>query len=178
LELDRRWQVFGGQALPGSALRHGRPIAYIVLAIVVWIAGSTIFTQLSSGRVTVFGVMTVGGSLAAGAGIYLTSFRRPKSFIALAPEGLIVFRDGQPPETFPWSDVGRARYDIASKSLMFPVGKRRVRLPSMQFFHWYIFELDRCVRAINRYPRPDEPPGAANQSASRASPSSIDTRGS
>ena len=178
LEVDRRWQVFGGQALPSSVMRTGRPIAWIALGVLLWTAASGIVQMLVAGRVTLIVMAFTAGALAAAAGVYYASFRRPRSFVALAPDELIVFRDDTAPQRFAWKDVGRARYDIASRSLVFPVGDRTVRLRGMEFFRWYVSELDRCVRAINNHPRPAATPGAAQPAADRHDQSADNPAGS
>jgi hypothetical protein len=146
-EFDRRWRVFGGPSLragrswmhePGWALLAMLAAPAIVMSVVSFIARSWIPLAIPL--------------LAAGV-IALLVRRRPRRFVVLAPDALLVYLGRGRWDRRPWSTVGRARHEVFRKSLAWECEGRTVRHGVHGIFGVDVAAADACVRAINAFPR-------------------------
>jgi hypothetical protein len=153
LAFDRRWQVFGGRARSKHSTLMGRfatgyPFVYTMAALVVVPLLASAFTGL-------FGfwwVLLVFGPVALFAAVFL---RIPRAFVAVGPDGVLIYRGPKRSERFAWAEVGRARLQLFRKKLIVPAAGKDVRVP-FTFFGARgtdLAEAERLLRCINHYPR-------------------------
>jgi hypothetical protein len=150
LAIDRRWQVFGGRQMRrGKRASRFASRAFLVIPLVWVLAGIGLVMMLpmpSRGERDFIFILLI-----ASAGIiFFVMLYRPRWWIAVAPEGLQLHRGRRDVTTYPWSRVGRARYDILRKSLAIHIDGAEQRFRVFRFFGSDIDAVDRCVQAINR----------------------------
>jgi hypothetical protein len=149
---DRRWQVHGGVLLGGG--RKGRftgrgLFIFFAIYLGMMLAGITFLPLPRPPRMLLMVFMLFALAL-----VFWAALRQARRFIALGPDGILVFHSRRHIDRYPWAQIGRARYDLLRKSLAFKHGDANVRLPVDAFFGTSITSVDACVRAINAYPRP------------------------
>lgn len=154
-EVDRRWQVFGGRAMfDETGRRRTRdPVRFMLVMPILYSLVAAALVLILPGPRDVRPILVVT-ALVTGAlllvGRYLFSI--PRSFITLGPDGLGV-RHRKRSEVYAWADVGRAQYDLLRKSIVFPYRGEKVQIHVEPVFRTAMAEVDRCLQAINRYPR-------------------------
>ena len=94
----------------------------------------------------VFWTLLIGGAL-------LLAFRRPRSFIAVGPRGLLIYRGARGSEQLAWSAIEPLPLGRMPNAITLRVDGREMTLSSYEFFHWHFWEVDRCVSSINSYAR-------------------------
>lgn len=152
LAFDRRWRLYGGRSKsrgPAAWLASGRIVLLIPFAWLV-IAGLLIPFATMPRHLRLLSLLVVGG--AAALHLYLALYR-PRKFVALGPEGLVVCRGRNHLEIYAWPQVRKARNDMLRKCLTFDYADRVVRVKAFPFFAGDVLEIDRCASAINNYPR-------------------------
>lgn len=152
LEIDRRWEVFGGPMTAASSRRFGKALKGFVL---VWtvipaaiLAGFT-FTVMPAGH---FLPLHAGMVLFVGVLIWLL-LRKPRQWVAIGPEGVVIYRSASVIERHSWSEVKKARNDTLRKSIAIELAGGEIRVRHYKFCGFAINEADRCAAAINRYPK-------------------------
>lgn len=152
-DVDRRWEVFGGRALQ-AGLRAGRvraPWRWFLLVPVIYASAVAASAFFAPGQAPPKAIVLFLALLAAVGAYYLIRLR-PKSFIALGPWELCVYR-GKKEAKYAWNEMGRAQYSLMHKSIEFEYQGERVRIPVQPIFSLAVGEIDRCVQAINAHPR-------------------------
>ncbi|HRX84426.1 MAG TPA: hypothetical protein P5572_05340 [Phycisphaerae bacterium] len=170
LAVDRRWMILGGQDAPMSKRRrHIHLVVRVILSVYLLFYAAAINRVM---RPPPFGLLAiiVGYGLIVFA--FFRSLRRSRGFIGLGPDGVCIVPPGRRGLTYAWPTVGRARYDIALGSVLVPCGDRTLRLRNRAYFSGSPREADRCVQAINAYPRPVQP----SPSSPSRSGNSVNTR--
>ena len=153
LQLDRRWQVYGGRLTPRKSARRMRvlvlcafvvPIAGVLLVLVMALRLPQIRHFLWLELPVLFG-LTLG---------FFMLFSQPRRFVGAGPKGVTVYHKPGRIEHYTWDLVGRASYNVMRKAVVFHTPEREVRISGFYFFRGNVFESDRCVQGINAYPRP------------------------
>jgi len=161
LAFDRRWRVFGGQLLPGPRDAGARlPIiglAYavfwsLVAAVLVWFAAPRGWTSWL--------LLTVVAAVTALMAWLV--FTKPRKFVAVGPEGVVIYHGPTRTQRFPWTQLGRAEFNIARGGVIFLAAGKPLRLDRSTFFRSNYSEMDRCVQTLNSYPRPRETAASRN----------------
>lgn len=152
LEIDRRWEVFGGPLTSPTSRRFGNALKGFVL---VWVM---IPTTIAIGLT--FSILPVRLSLPMHVGLVaLIGFligmirRKPRQWVACGPDGVVVYRRPGAMERHSWSAVKKARHDVLRKSVVIELAEGRTRISHFDFCGFAINEADRCTAAINRYLR-------------------------
>lgn len=86
-------------------------------------------------------------------GPLLMAFRRPKSFIAVGPRGILIHRGARGSEHYAWQLIEPVPLDRGPGVIALQVDGEKMILGTYEFFHWHFWEADRCVRCINTYAR-------------------------
>ncbi|MBK8914714.1 MAG: hypothetical protein IPM64_08990 [Phycisphaerales bacterium] len=158
LQLDRRWRCYAGRHAPRStnvatwSLR-GFVLVWVGIAV-VGMAGMSI---VSSGneRLAALALLPVL------AGVVIALTFRPRRFVAVGPNGIVVCSGRHKPLLLlPWSALGRARNDLLNKRVVVERtdGGKPVRLHQQFYWGLNFLEMDRFVREFNAYPRPAAAP--------------------
>lgn len=155
LEVDRRWTVFGGR----SATLRSHWIADQASLLLVLLPATTIATIAAFMAHVIWIVL-----LPAAVAVLLLLLMRwpPRTFVALGPAGVYVYRKRGQVEQYAWPLVGKARHDLLTKSVSFGVADRRVSLKTFDLFRLNMVAADEFVRTFNRYPRDAQPMPALN----------------
>lgn len=159
--VDRRWLVFGGPAV----LRRRRRWAFSPLPALLFVLVPIWLVISAAAEVGATGRLSRNGQLLRVAVLLVVviasvAFARlaPKRFIVLAADGIHVYGPRGVERSHTWSNaVGRARYDFGKKAVVIDVDGAPMRLGGFDVFRDLTDEADRCVRAINAYPRAPEP---------------------
>lgn len=148
---DRRWRVFGGPSMyPNRAWWRKPGFALLVVIVPSLVIMGAMSIMLRASWPLLFPLVS-----AIGFGAVIA--RCPRGFIVLALEELRV-NDGRGGwQSYPWTDVGRARYDLIHKSIAWDFRGEPVRHKVYWVFGVDNAAVDACVRAINAHPRPDPP---------------------
>lgn len=149
-EFDRRWQVFGGKSISSKSLRAARPVTFMLIGVLCWfllVTGAYIFSGQWEGLSCMI-PMSIAASLAVA-----TFYFRPSHLIVLAPDGVRVFEGRRQVASYRWELIGRAYFHTTRRAIALPVQGSTVYFRSSKYFRWLVWEADRCVRAINSYPR-------------------------
>lgn len=152
LDVDRRWQVYGGRTIPRKSIQPGRVLkVFVLIWALIPISVLAVVMFLFAPRGEMFlAYFVCGGAFGV---LIWTILRKPRAFIAVGPDGVFVQKRRGVQSLHPWGDVKSARHDLMRKSLVLELADDRdVRLPTFDFFGWYIAEADRCVGGIRRYP--------------------------
>lgn len=140
-DVDRRWRVFGGSIFGVDTTRAVKPVRVICIgAAILFSAEAIAFLTL------VLWTFLIGGPL-------LMAFRRPKSFIAVGPRGILIYRGARGGEHVEWRLIEPLPLDRTPGAIVLQVAGEKMILGSYEFFHWHFWEADRCVRCINSYAR-------------------------
>lgn len=157
MAIDRRWKVFGGNAIKHRNygwFEFGR-VAFIGAPVIslIWVVIAALMIPPNVPvRVIVLWLPVALIVLIA----ILVRFR-PRQCIVLAPEGLLILKGKKRLMQYEWPNVGRAEHDFLRKSIAFDYKGRTVRLKNFTFFGVNMDEIDKCVAAINRYERSRSP---------------------
>lgn len=150
LEVDRRWEVFGGPMTAASSRRFGNALKGFVL---VWtvipaaiLAGFT-FTVMPAGH---YLPLHAGMVILVASMIWLVR-RKPRQWVAVGPDGVVIYRSASAIERHSWSEVKKARNDTLRKSIAIELASGEIRVRHYKFCGFAINEADRCAAAINRH---------------------------
>ena len=153
LQLDRRWQIYGGRLTPARTTRGIR--AVVVLLVVLptcWLIPTVVAGLLSRpGNSSPWLLLPL--LLGLPVACYLL-WSKPRKFIAVGPNGVTVYHRAGQVEQHEWSRIGRAQYSFVLKAVVLKSEGTEIRIPAFGFFRGNVFESDRCVQGINAYPRP------------------------
>ncbi len=166
LAIDRRWRVFGGRSQARGRFHLGLYLIVQTALLTALSIGLLYFLPTPPRERVLVTAILVGALIVA---VMVTRYR-PSRFIALGPDGLIVFRGRHPTEIFRWQDVGRAHHDLLRKSLALEHRGDIVRIKVFRYFGTDPARVDDCVRAINAYPRPARSSGAGAFPGTPAAP--------
>lgn len=145
--LDRRWRVFGGASMYPNRTWWRKPgFALLVILMPTFFIMTTVSVMLRRGWPM---IVPLGATLLIGVMVA----RRPRKFIALGPDALVVYHGRGRWDRYPWPLIGRARNDIARKSITWESDGRPVRHKAFAIFGLDPAAVDTCVRAINAHPR-------------------------
>lgn len=152
-DVDRRWRVFGGVLGRRSKAHRDDRLRYVAYAPLITMSGALAAMFLlpapREARWVLFGALL----FAAGV-ITLVARRSARGFIALGPEGLLVFRSETRKQWYEWEHVGKAAHVAPGKRMSFQYRGTRVDVPVLAIFGFAAMPVDACVRAINEFPRP------------------------
>lgn len=150
LEVDRRWEVFGGPMTAPASRRSGNVLRGFVLMWTVVpaaiLAGFT-FTVMPVGR---YLPLHAGMVIFVGVLIWLL-LRKPRQWVAIGPEGVVIYRSASVIERHSWSEVKRARDDTLRKSIAIELANGETRIRHYKFCGFALNEAVRCAAAINRH---------------------------
>ena len=157
LEVDRRWRVFGGRLIAASAARPMRVALAVPFAVLS--GGCILCLCLLVGRPAIafeWRIVWTAVLLMGGTAIFLiyAAYAKSNRFVAVGPDGVVVYRGPQRIDTFGWERVGRARYSLMRNTLDIDVDGRPLRLSAFSFFRGNVFAAEECVRYINTFDRP------------------------
>jgi hypothetical protein len=148
---DRRWRVFGGATMyPNRAWWQKPGFALLAILMPMFVIMGTVSAMLRQG-------WPLAAPLGAALLIGIMVARRPRKFIALAPDALLVYHGRGQWDRYPWPAVGRAKNDILHKSIAWDFDGQTVRHPAIWIFGMDVPAIDQCVRAINAHPRTTRP---------------------
>ncbi len=150
-DVDRRWRVFGGSMFGVDTTRAIKPIRVAcIVAAILFSAEAITFLLLGPAVANVVPLVLwtflIGGSL-------LIAFRRPKSFIAIGPRGILIYRGARGSEHYAWQLIEPLPLDRGPGVIALQIDGKMMILGTYEFFHWHFWEPDRCVRCINTYAR-------------------------
>ena len=150
-DVDRRWRVFGGSMFGVDTTRAVKPVRVVLVGVAILFAAQLvaylIFVPMRAALIPLaFWTVMIGGAL-------LLAFRRPKSFIAVGPRGLFIYRGARGSEHLAWSSIEPLPLGRLPNAITLRVDGREMMLRSYEFFHWHFWEIDRCASSINTYAR-------------------------
>jgi len=152
LMLNRRWQVIAPRRMSSRA--RWMWTAWLVICA-VFIYAFAIGPLYALARQNRWGFLVFGSILSLFllfctlAWIILLS-RRP-GFLALSPDGLVVFRGREPWELHPWKRIRNVRMNLWRFQLVLELSSEIVRLPGRLFFRGDPGEFQACVDTINAF---------------------------
>lgn len=151
LPVDRTWHVFGRQAVWRSS---GRGLVTFVLCLMGFAGALPLIVGGLTGasRVVVWGIPGLFALVVMP--LLLWAFAvRPRGFVAVGARGVTVYRSKKRVDEYTWDRVGKAHFRLTSKTLDLRIDDQPVVIPAFRIFRGNIFEVERCIRYMNAYPR-------------------------
>ena len=158
LPIDRRWRLFGGQAIWHTNMRA---LVAFLLGFLVLGAVLTAAMLILKGDFSVMGWWGPGlYTLVIIPGLLWLFVARPPGFVAIGPRGVAVYRPRTGVQEYPWDRIGQAQFhlkSLLSKSVAFVIDGKPTAIPGFNIFRGNIPEIEACIRCINEYLEAREP---------------------
>ena len=168
-EFDRRWQIFGGRYISNTARAHTRVV--LIGFAVITVCEFAVFAILPGVPRFLLPMMLIPVIVPVAIFVAINA-RARRRFLVVASDGLRVFTGPQCVKLVLWNEIKTVRLDPRRRAIVAtgPMGDRPIcgRGP----FGMHVVDIDRCVHAINSYPRPASlisPPPAATAMSIRPS---------
>jgi len=152
LPIDRRWRVLAGPSALVKPSITRIPIRFIVFPLLGIGFFEFVEWLLPFGRAWWHWPCLAAWVVLISAVSWLF-LAKPRCFIAVGPDGVVIHRGKEKTEQYEWPEVGKAGYDVLRKCVVFSAGGRKVRLSDLKFFQSNPFVAEECAQAINAYPR-------------------------
>ncbi|QOJ14670.1 MAG: hypothetical protein HRU75_08465 [Planctomycetia bacterium] len=154
LPVDRRWRCYAGRHAPRSTNVATWSLKGFVLIWLGVAALGLVFHLLVSSGTDRLALLAILPILLV---VVVVLVYRPRRFIAVGPEGLVVcVGRHREPIRHPWSVLGRAKNDLMRKRVVIERtdGRKAMGFHQQYYFGLNFIEMDRFVRDFNAYPRP------------------------
>jgi len=150
LEVDRRWQII---PTSGDHLRTSRLRKYAVAIRWFVILYSGVFVLVSLGGAWIRGNPLPALAIFVAVGFVVWRRMPRRRFIALGPEGIHLYDSRGTYTHCSWKGLGYARLDLTTGYITITGKEGKIRLNPRDYFSDGAAGADRCVQAINHYPR-------------------------
>jgi len=122
-----------------------------ILSMLVW----TFVVEFRSSGWTLWNCVSLGAVFIVAIFIWGMRSSAPQTFLAIGPDGVIIYRGKNTFERYSWSQISHAEYNILRQGIEVFVDGRKILLSDARFFRGDMLAAAPSAAAINAYPRPE-----------------------